>query len=92
MIQNEPVDQLNSDDEVLTAMEESGITSRLSLTSRLSIAKALIAHFSRIKSKKGILDQCWEGAAELGLQSLLKSNPEADFDSHWVQCNRKGCN
>ncbi|CAG2227582.1 G2H3 [Mytilus edulis] len=75
MIQNEPVDQLNTDDEVLTAMEESGITSRLSPTSRLSIAKALIAHFSRITSKKGILDQCWEGAEELGLQSLLKSNP-----------------
>ncbi|CAG2246359.1 unnamed protein product [Mytilus edulis] len=74
-IQNEPVDQLNTDDEVLTAMEESGITSRLSPTSRLSIAKALIAHFSRITSKKGILDQCWEGAEELGLQSLLKSNP-----------------
>ncbi|CAG2222029.1 unnamed protein product [Mytilus edulis] len=79
-IQNEPVDQLNTDDEVLTAMEESGITSRLSPTSRLSIAKALIAHFSRITSKKGILDQCWEGAEELGLQSLLKSNPATSND------------
>ncbi|XP_071172623.1 G2/M phase-specific E3 ubiquitin-protein ligase-like [Mytilus edulis] len=74
-IQNEPLDDLNKDDEVLSAMEESGITSRLSPTSRLSIAKALIAHFSRITSKKGILDQFWEGAEELGLQSLLKSNP-----------------
>ncbi|CAG2246431.1 unnamed protein product [Mytilus edulis] len=57
-------------------LESAGINLGISATSKRTISKALIAYFSRVSSKKAILDQFWEGAEQIGLQTLLKSNTE----------------
>ncbi|XP_052089220.1 myb-like protein X [Mytilus californianus] len=62
------------DEAVQNILESAGINLRISATSKSTISKALIAYFSRVTSKKAILDQFWEGAEQIGLQTLLKSN------------------
>ncbi|CAC5421212.1 G2H3 [Mytilus coruscus] len=68
------VEILNQDEAVQNILESAGINLRISATSKRTISKALIAYFSRVTSKKAILDQFWEGAEQIGLQTLLKSN------------------
>ncbi|CAG2190960.1 unnamed protein product [Mytilus edulis] len=70
------VEILYQDEAVQNILESAGINLGISATSKRTISKALIAYFSRVSSKKAILDQFWEGAEQSGLQTLLKSNTE----------------
>lgn len=73
-IEKEKVELLNSDTTILDMLEDAGIHLIVSSTSRPTIVKALVAHYSKFNSKKLVLDAYWEGAEQLGLQTLLKEH------------------
>ncbi|XP_076115254.1 uncharacterized protein LOC143083024 isoform X2 [Mytilus galloprovincialis] len=73
-IEKEKVELLNSDTTILDMLEDAGIHLIVSSSSRPTIVKALVAHYSKFNSKKLMLDAFWEGAEQLGLQTLLKEH------------------
>jgi len=62
------------DEDVIDLMEKANVHLHLNKNTKDTIVKALTIHCSTLNQKKAMLDEFWQGAEELGLQSLLRAN------------------